>query len=154
MRDCCAVGGGQVRYINGEEIKYDFTKPKTYIRPVFESLEDEHIRMHHIDVDCSFKKSKFVPIEHMSKQRRRTFELEEENAKLHGLIEAVLQCAGEIKRDKGCDACPMWNGDDDGAFRERRWCLLRPTLREVGFEVGEWRVGDDGRLHRVKEVKE
>jgi hypothetical protein len=60
-----------------------------------------------------------------------------ENAKLHDLIEAVLQCAGEIKRDKGCDACPMWNGDDTGAFHERRWCLLRPTLREVGFEVGD-----------------
>ena len=80
--------------------------------------------------------------------------LKAENAKLHDLIEALLQCAGEIKRDKGCDACPMWTGDDTDAIHERRWCLLRPTLREVGFEVGEWRVGDDGRLHQVKEVDE
>lgn len=78
--------------------------------------------------------------------------LKAENAKLHDLIEAVLQCAGEIKRDKGCDACPMWNEINDDTIHERRWCLLRPTLREVGFEVGEWRVGDDGRLHQVKEV--
>ena len=58
--------------------------------------------------------------------------VEEENAKLLGLLEAVLQCAGETKRDKGCDACPMYNGHwrNDG-----RWCLLRPTLRKLGIEV-------------------
>ena len=78
----------------------------------------------------------------------------ERNAKLHDLIEALLQCAGETKRDKGCDACPMWDGNDTDAIHERRWCLLRPTLREFGFEVSEWRVGDDGRLHQVKEVDE
>ena len=54
------------------------------------------------------------------------------NAKLRELLEAVLQCAGETKRDKGCDACPMYNGPwrNDGT-----WCLLRPTLRELGVEV-------------------
>ena len=57
-----------------------------------------------------------------------------ENAKLRELLEAVLQCAGETKRDKGCDACPMYNGPwrNDGT-----WCLLRPTLRELGIEVGK-----------------
>lgn len=55
--------------------------------------------------------------------------LRADNAKLRELLEAVLQCAGETKRDKGCDACPMYNGPwrNDGT-----WCLLRPTLREMG----------------------
>lgn len=55
--------------------------------------------------------------------------LRAENDKLRELLEAVLQCAGEMKRDKGCDACPMYNGPwrNDGT-----WCLLRPTLRELG----------------------
>lgn len=59
--------------------------------------------------------------------------LASENAKLRVLLEAVLQCAGEIKRDKGCDACPMYNGPlrNDGF-----WCLLRPTLRELGVDDG------------------
>ena len=64
---------------------------------------------------------------------RAACDLEAENAKLRDLLEAVLQCAGEIKRDKGCDACPMYNGPwrNDGI-----WCLLRPTLRELlGVEV-------------------
>lgn len=55
--------------------------------------------------------------------------LKADNAKLRELLEAVLQCAGETKRDKGCDACPMYSGPwrNDG-----KWCLLRPTLREMG----------------------
>lgn len=56
-------------------------------------------------------------------------QLKAENQKLRDLLEAVLQCAGEIKRDKGCDACPMYNGPlrNDGV-----WCLLRSTMRELG----------------------
>ena len=55
-----------------------------------------------------------------------------ENAKLRELLDAVLQCAGETKRNKGCDACPMYDGPwrNDGT-----WCLLRPTLRDLGIEV-------------------
>ena len=61
----------------------------------------------------------------------KTLELGTENAKLRELLEAVQQCAGETKRDKGCDACPMYNGPwrNDGT-----WCLLRPTLRELGVD--------------------
>ena len=58
-----------------------------------------------------------------------------ENAKLRELLEAILQCAGETKRDKGCDACPMFNGDEAGAYLNKNWCLLRPTMRELGIEV-------------------
>ena len=64
----------------------------------------------------------------------RVRKAEAENAKLQVLLEAVLQCAGEIKRDKGCDACPMYNGSlrKDGV-----WCLLRSTLRELGVEADD-----------------
>lgn len=67
----------------------------------------------------------------MTQRDERLARAEADNAKLRGLLEAVLQCAGETKRDKGCDACPMYNGPwrNDGA-----WCLLRPTLREMGVD--------------------
>ena len=70
----------------------------------------------------------------MADTQTRLESMEAENAKLRELLEAVLQCAGETKRDKGCDACPMYNGSwrNDGT-----WCLLRPTLRELGIEVSE-----------------
>ena len=68
-------------------------------------------------------------------QARIIADLESENAKLRELVEAILQCAGEIKRDKGCDACPMYNGDEPEAFSSSRWCLLRPMLRELGIDV-------------------
>ena len=59
--------------------------------------------------------------------------LSDENDKLRELIEAILQCACEIKQDKGCDACPMYN--EGGSWTDGDACLLRPTLRELGVEV-------------------
>jgi len=61
--------------------------------------------------------------------------LYDENAKLRELLEAILQCSGETKCDKGCDACPMFNGDEAGAFLNKNWCLLRPTMCELGIEM-------------------
>lgn len=61
-------------------------------------------------------------------------ELRAENARLWGVVEAILQCAVEIKRDKGCDACPMFNADGNFLVRDS-WCRLYPTLRELGVEV-------------------
>ena len=57
-----------------------------------------------------------------------------ENVKLREVVEAILQCAGDIKRDKGCDACPMFNADGDFLVRDS-WCRLYPTLRKLGIEV-------------------
>ena len=118
-----------MRYINGEEIKYDFTKPKTYMRPVFESLEDGHVRLHHIDVEGSMEKCTFARIGHMSKQRRRTFELEEENAKLRELVADMWTCVSEGEWD--CSDCPRYARCDDGVseFRDR--------ARELGIEVSQ-----------------
>ena len=59
--------------------------------------------------------------------------LEAKNAKLRELIEAILQCACEIKQDKSCDACPMYN--EGGSWTDGDACLLRPTLLELGIEA-------------------
>ena len=67
--------------------------------------------------------------------RDAIFDMVDENAKLRELLEAILQCVGETKRDKGCDACPMFNGDEAGVYFNRNWCLLRPTMCELGIEV-------------------
>ena len=61
--------------------------------------------------------------------------LRKENAKLRNLVEALLQCAGETKRDKGCDACPMWTAIYEDDCLRYSSCMLRPTLRELGIEV-------------------
>ena len=63
--------------------------------------------------------------------------LKAENAKLRELVEGVLQCCGEIKRDKGCDACPLSNLGSTKNFTDGTWCKLRPTMRELGIEVHE-----------------
>ena len=57
---------------------------------------------------------------------------EHDNAKLREVLESVLKCAGEIKRDSGCDTCPMYR--PDGSFADGSWCRLRPELRSLGFE--------------------
>lgn len=61
-------------------------------------------------------------------------QLKAENEKLRKATDAILQCNGITKRDKGCDACPMydkakeyiWAGD---------WCGIRQFLRDLGFKV-------------------
>lgn len=57
-----------------------------------------------------------------------------ENTKLREMVEAVIQCAGVAKRDKGCDACPMYDKSKAISIKSE-WCRLRPTLREMGIEV-------------------
>ena len=60
--------------------------------------------------------------------------LRTENTKLREALESVLKCAGEIKRDSGCDTCTMYNWPE-GSFADGSWCRLRPELRNLGFEV-------------------
>jgi hypothetical protein len=98
--------------------------------------------MHHIDVDCGFKKSKFVPIEHVSKQRRRTFELEEENAKLWELLTNALtyieyegcgvECpeTGSSATFTPCDTCNRYE-TESCAY------VIAQSARELGIEVEE-----------------
>ena len=55
--------------------------------------------------------------------------LYEENAKLREYIEAMRQCAGEIKRDVGCNECPMYREN------EAQWCVRKLVGCELGIEV-------------------
>ena len=60
----------------------------------------------------------------------------DDNAKLHTAIDAILQCSGITKRDKGCDACPMYDKAKEYVWAGD-WCGIRRFLRELGIEVGE-----------------
>lgn len=59
-----------------------------------------------------------------------------DNVKLRKVLEAILQCAGETKRDKGCDACPMYDENGEVLVRDS-WCHLFAALRELGIEVDD-----------------
>lgn len=60
--------------------------------------------------------------------------LEAENAKLRTALSAVLQCSGITKRDKGCDACPMYDKEKE-YVRAGDWCGIRQFIRELGVVV-------------------
>ena len=66
---------------------------------------------------------------------RKFADLQAENAKLRKAIEAILQCGGITKRDKGCDACPMYDKVKEDAWAGD-WCGIKQFLRELGVEVG------------------
>lgn len=62
--------------------------------------------------------------------------MQEENTKLRIALTAVLQCSGITKRDKGCDACPMYDKEKEYVW-VGDWCGIRRFIRELGVEVGE-----------------
>jgi len=61
-------------------------------------------------------------------------DLKAENAKLRTALSAVLQCNGITKRDKGCDACPMYDKEKEYVWAGD-WCGIRQFIRELGIEV-------------------
>jgi len=124
-----------LRYKVLKMLKSTEVKPALLVTPVLECVEGGY-RTHHIDVMECYQTRRFVPIKHVSNQRRRILDLEDENDKLRELVEALLQCAGETKRDKGCDACSMYDADGDFLVKDS-WCRLHPTLRELEIEVDE-----------------
>ncbi len=122
-----------VRDVGGEPSEYTFYAPEAANAKLREQMERlVTLLRNDCDIDASWDGlRKFWSIgltEDGCLMRDRACKAEAENAKLRELLEVVLQCAGETKRDKGCDACPMYNGPwrNDGT-----WCLLRPTLREL-----------------------
>lgn len=60
--------------------------------------------------------------------------LQDDNAKLRTAISAVLQCSGITKRDKGCDACPMYDREKEYVWAGD-WCGIKRFIRELGIEV-------------------
>ena len=60
--------------------------------------------------------------------------MESKNAKLRTALSAVLQCNGITKRNKGCDACPMYDKEKEYVWAGD-WCGIRQFIRELGIEV-------------------
>lgn len=64
----------------------------------------------------------------------RIDQLKDENAKLRTALSAVLQCNGVTKRDKGCDACPMYDKEKEYVWAGD-WCGIKQFICELGIEV-------------------
>lgn len=64
-------------------------KPTLLVTPVLECAEGGY-RTHHVDVAEGYSTRRFVPIEHVSNQRRTILELEDENAKLRDALKALI----------------------------------------------------------------
>lgn len=59
--------------------------------------------------------------------------LYDENAKLRTALSAILQCNGITKRDKGCDACPMYDKEKEYVWAGD-WCGIKQFICELGIE--------------------
>ena len=64
-------------------------------------------------------------------EREVVAQMQAENAKLREYIEAMRQCAGEIKRDVGCNECPMYREN------ETQWCVRKLVGCELGIEAND-----------------
>lgn len=83
-----------------KSISVEGLKPTITLTPVIEP-RGEGYRIHHIKSDSIARDGRdtFVPLRHVSKQKRRIFELEEENAKLRELVAQLIRCARVGKED-------------------------------------------------------
>ena len=77
----------------------------------------------------------------MSNQRRRIFELEEENAKLRELLETAIGQTEEMCSaiHPNCDSCPLYHYYCD-EYEEHDECykvMTQNKARELGVEVDE-----------------
>ena len=75
-----------------KSVSVEGLKPTITLTPVIEPC-GEGCRIHHIKSDSIAHDGRdtFVPLRHVSKQKRRIFELEEENAKLKAEIERLRE---------------------------------------------------------------
>ena len=77
-----------------KSVSVDGLYPTITLTPVIEPC-GEGYRIHHIKSDSIARDGRdtFVPLRHVSKQKRRIFELEDENAKLRELCEDMYEYA-------------------------------------------------------------
>ena len=133
-----------------KSVSVEELKPTVTLTPVIESC-GEGCRIHHIKSDSIVRDGRdtFVPLRHVSKQKRRIFELEEQNAKLREQV-TRLQSDWESERDYA----------DQMEDKEKRAVAENAKLREL---VRKWyphmlkRVGRDaleqwGQMDVVKEL--
>ena len=100
-----------------KSVSVEGLKPAITLTPVIETC-GEGCRIHHIKSDSIARDGRdtFVPLRHVSKQKRRIFELEEENDKLREILKSLMMgtnaelCAGRGESD--CKECSMYHGED------------------------------------------
>lgn len=88
-----------------KSVSVEGLKPTITLTPVIEQC-GEGYRIHHIKSDSIARDGRdtFVPLRHVSKQKRRIFELEEENAKLRELATLLKTCNHYAML---CEHCPF-----------------------------------------------
>ena len=101
-----------------KSVSIDDVKPRVTLTPIVD-VSGDTCRIHHIKSDSIAVDGRdtFVPLRHVSKQRRRIFELEDENAKLCELILDML-----VDEERG-------HNDDDTYYEHVR------LAKELGIEV-------------------
>lgn len=111
-----------------KSVSVEGLKPTITLTPVIEQC-GEGYRIHHIKSDSisCYGRDTFVPLRHVSKQKRRIFELEEENAKLRELVKAFDWCTENTDFRSRCDECPLEQSD-----KLTPECEVR--MRELGVE--------------------
>lgn len=89
-----------------KSVSIDDVKPRVTLTPIVE-VSGETCRIHHIKSDSIAVDGRdtFVPLRHVSKQKRRIFELEDENAKLRESVRNLLLC---IKHEECGESCPNY----------------------------------------------
>jgi len=117
-----------------KSVSVEELKPTVTLTPVIESC-GEGCRIHHIKSDSIVRDGRdtFVPLRHVSKQKRRIFELEEENAKLREYAESYAKAV----EGEGCGWCP-YDIDlvcDTETIPMRDGCKLYDELHELGVKA-------------------
>jgi len=104
-----------------KSVSIDDVKPRVTLTPIVE-VSGETCRIHHIKSDSIAVDGRdtFVPLRHVSKQRRRIFELENENAELADMLGELYWCSRQL----GCDRCTS-----------RECCGMLNRMRELGIEI-------------------
>ena len=120
-----------------KSVSIDDVKPRVTLTPIVE-VSGETCRIHHIKSDSIAVDGRdtFVPLRHVSKQKRRIFELEDENAKLKRENKKLRELCKYMKRslceadpvDNPCDLCGGW----DSGLND---CAYELQMRELGIEV-------------------
>jgi hypothetical protein len=105
-----------------KSVSVDGLKPTITLTPVVEPC-GEGFRIHHIKSDSIARDGRdtFVPLRHVSKQKRRIFELETENDKLREI----------------CIDAHDWMGRAlyDGSARRYEYKSITERMRELGVEA-------------------
>ena len=106
-----------------KSVSIDDVTPRITLTPIVE-MSGDTCKIHHIKADSIAVDGRdtFVPLRHVSKQRRRIFELENENAELVDMLGELYWCSRQL----GCDRCTS-----------RECCGTLNRMRDLRIEVDE-----------------